>query len=255
MQKIIIVKNRKNIDMSVRITIPDNATKLVFVEHGFSGAKDEKHILIVEEKFNQAGCVVVNIDATNSLNKSGSSSDGISFSSHYNDLEDVINWAKGKYWYKEPFALVGHSLGACSVVYYAQNYPEKVDLLLPLSFPWLSGKSKANQDGDDFQKEWEEKRYIEKTSSRTDRVLVAPYSFMEDLFKYDFLLKAENIKARTILIIGDLENEIRLEDNQKFLNMLQCEKELHILSSVPHALAKTEEIAAKFSKVLDKILI
>ena len=36
-------------------------------------------------------------------------------------------------WYGEPFVLVGHSLGGISTALFAENYPDKVKALAPIS--------------------------------------------------------------------------------------------------------------------------
>lgn len=254
LKETIIIKNRQGLEMSVRITKQEAVSKLVFVEHGFSGSKDEKHILILEEEFAKHGYIVVNLDATNSLNKSGSSAEGITFTSHYNDLEDVINWAITQNWFVEPFALAGHSMGAVSVLLYAQNYSDSVSLLLPLSFPWISGKSMIAQSNKEDMKNWQEQGYFNKVSKLRNRTLRVPYNFINDLTKYDFAINVKNIKAKTILIIGDKEDQICLDDNQKLFNMLECEKELVILPNVPHNLAETVENAITFKEALENVL-
>ncbi len=65
--------------MSVRLTCPEKQTRLVFIEHGFSGDKNQPHMKILEEQFSKRGYFVVNIDAIDSLNKSESSQQGASF--------------------------------------------------------------------------------------------------------------------------------------------------------------------------------
>lgn len=250
----IFVKNRNGLKMSVRITIPDKITKLAFIEHGLSGDKDENHILILEDELSKRGYVVVNLDAIDSLNASETSQDGITFTKHYNDLEDVIEWGREQSWFQEPFALVGHSMGAASVLLYAQNYPSRVNFLMPLSFPWLSGKSRNAQHDPKEMLEWKEKGYADKISKSRGRVLRIPYNFVEDLMRYDFGVNVGKITARTVLMIGDQENKIRLDDNQKLFEMMSCEKELIILPNIPHVVAKIPENAKIFAEALAKIL-
>ncbi|MDD4556044.1 MAG: alpha/beta hydrolase [Alphaproteobacteria bacterium] len=248
-QENIFIKNRNGYKISIRLTVPEKATKLAFLEHGFSGCKDERHMVVLEEKFSKQDYIVVNFDAVDSLNDSESSSEGITFTSHYNDLIDVIEWAKHQPWFTSPFTLAGHSMGAASVLLYAQNYPENVDLLLPISFPWLSGKSKLIQDNPKELKKWKTLGYWDKTSKSRGRTLRVPYSFIEDLMLYDFSKQIEKITAKTILIIGDLENDIRLQDNKNLLDRLTCKKELIILHDVPHVVAKKLEDEKNFVKL------
>ena len=252
-QSIINVKNRNNLNMAVRLSQGDNPDKLAFIQHGFSGDKNEKHLVILEEKMVTLGYTVVIFDSTNSVNESDSTKEGITFTSHYNDLEDITIWAKQQQWYKEPFALGGHSMGATSIAFFAQNYPTLVNLLMPLSLAWGRGSSYEPQKDPKEMQDWKDNGYFYKYSSRRVEPFKVPYSFLEDLKTYDFIANADKITADTILIIGDQEHQVRLDDNTELFNKLTCKKELIILPGVPHALTKTKEHEDLYRKALDKV--
>lgn len=253
----IFIKNRYGLRLSIRITTPTHThkpLKLAFIEHGLFGNKDESHMVILEEELSKRGYRVVNLDASNSLNESDFSADGTTFSGHYTDLEDVIEWAHSQSWFMEPFALAGHSMGAAAVLLYAQNYPDRVNLLLPLSFPWLSAESKKAQSDSQEMITWKERGYFDKVSKSRGKTLRVPYHFMENLAQYDFAKNADRIIAKTILIIGDQENERRLDDNRELFNILTSEKEFILLPDTPHAIAKTHQNAETFRKALGNLL-
>ena len=71
----------------------DCPEKLVFLEHGLGARKEYPHMFVLEKFFVENGYNVVNLDACNSNNASDKSEEGITFSGHYHDLEDVIVWA------------------------------------------------------------------------------------------------------------------------------------------------------------------
>lgn len=247
------VKNRNNLNMVVRVSKPEKANKLAIIQHGFSGSKDEKHLVILENKLIEKGYTVINFDATNSVNESQSSTSGITFTSHYNDLEDIINWAKQQSWYKEPFTLSGHSMGATSITLFAQEYPKLVNLLIPLSLAWGRGSSfKLQKDPNDI-KHWQETGIFLKHTTRQKEPYKVPYSFLEDLETYDFIKNIDKITAKTILVIGDDEHKVRLDDNKEIFEKLTCEKELIILPNVPHAIAKKPEHEELYKQVLNNI--
>jgi alpha-beta hydrolase superfamily lysophospholipase len=127
-------------DIYININETPNAKGLVFIQHGTSGYKEEKHLKRIEETFIKAGYTTINFDATNSRGESESDEIGITFTGHYQDLEDVINRTKTQPRYKEPFTLVGHSLGGMSVIYYTENHPNEIKTLFAIA-PLLSGKN------------------------------------------------------------------------------------------------------------------
>ena len=134
----LFIKNRKGLKICVRLNFNEQNTKLVFLEHGLGARKEYPHMQVLEDVFSEFGYNVINIDATNSLNESENSSEGITTTGHYEDLVDVIEWAKPQAFYTEPFALAGQSLGAISVVRYSGQFPEKVNLLIPCAFPYYN---------------------------------------------------------------------------------------------------------------------
>ncbi|MDR3169934.1 MAG: alpha/beta fold hydrolase [Candidatus Peribacteria bacterium] len=122
----IVIKNRKNMHIYINLNKTTNAKGLVVIQHGLSGYKEEKHLKRIEDTFIKAGYTTVNFDATNSRGESDNDETGITFTGHYQDLEDVIQRAVTQKRYQEPFTLVGHSLGGMSVIYYTEHYPDKV---------------------------------------------------------------------------------------------------------------------------------
>lgn len=139
MQKVTI-QNRENLDLVIAYhPAIKPAQGVVFIEHGFTGHKDEPQIQIIAETFIKQGFTTILFDATSSTGESGTSDDGVTFTSHYHDLQDVINWASSQVWYHEPFSLCGHSLGASSALRYAAEHPSDVKLLIPIS-PLVSGQ-------------------------------------------------------------------------------------------------------------------
>ncbi|MCL2439045.1 MAG: alpha/beta hydrolase [Alphaproteobacteria bacterium] len=245
-QETFFIKNRDGLRMSIRLTI--GGGNLVFLLHGMSGNKDQTHMLVLEQEFARRGYTVVNLDTLDGHNEAESSPIGLTFTGMYNDLLDTIEWARGQEWFRgEPFALAGQSLGASIILYYAEENPADVNLLVLASLPWISWKSSDAQYVERFGPACMEKfkadGYYDKTSGNPLRV---PYAYFVDLARYDFAPKARNITARTILIIGDMESQIRLDDNERLFELLKCEKELVILPGVGHELAGTPENEAKF---------
>ena len=125
------------------------------------------------------------MDATNSLNESESSSEGITTTSHYEDLVDVINWAKTQSFYKEPFALSGQSLGAISVVRYAGQYPNEINLLIPCAFPYYKY---VEQELNMYAKEIIKNGYCDKVSRSTGKVLRMTTAYVDDIKKLDMIV-------------------------------------------------------------------
>lgn len=194
MRKKIFIKNRKGLKVAIDLTLNSGRGRLVFLEHGLSSRKEYPHMKVMEETFAENGYNVINFDATNSLNESESSSEGLTFSSHYEDLVDVIEWAKTQEFYSEPFALAGQSLGGASCLNYACEHPEKIDLLIVACCPFIDGKKLVEND--------EMMKKIEEISRSVNRTLRINKIFNDDVKTYDMTDKIKNVKAKTFVIQG-----------------------------------------------------
>lgn len=247
----IFIKNRKGLKMALRISsIPENK-KLVFLIHGVSSRKEYPHMLVMEEMFLKNGYNVVNMDATNSLNTSDSDEKGITFTGHYEDLVDVIDWAKTQDFYVEPFALAGQSLGAEAVVFYATQYPTKTNFVISCALPWLDGKLEIKQNK--RTPSIMEKGFYDQVSKSTGKVLRIYKNYLDDFKNYNLIPLVKNISADTHIICGLQDSQYHIENNEKLYDLLTCKKSLQLLPDVPHDLANTPETKEVFTKALEKI--
>src|SRR3990172_5193273 len=132
MQKVFI-KNRRGLKISVLVETAENQKGLAFVMHGLGGYKEQPHLETIAKLFKENGYTVVRFDTTNTIGESEGNFEDATITNYYEYLEDVIKWSGTQKWYMEPFVLVGHSLGGISTALFAENYPEKVKALAPIS--------------------------------------------------------------------------------------------------------------------------
>lgn len=133
------IKNRGGQKVCIVVEGPESPDKLVFVMHGLGGNKEQGHIRAMIEAFIETGYTVVSFDTTNTFGESDGKYEDATITNYYADLEDVIEWASQQSWYVEPFVICGHSLGGISTALFAENYPEKIKALAPISTV-VSGK-------------------------------------------------------------------------------------------------------------------
>ena len=251
MIKTIFITNRKGLKMAIRLNVNDGNTNLVFLEHGLGARKEYPHMQVLEDVFSEFGYNVINIDATNSLNESENSDEGITTTGHYEDLVDVIEWAKTQAFYKEPFALAGQSSGAISIVNYAGHHSQKVNLLIPCAFPY---HKYVEQELNTSAKEIIKNGYFDKVSKSTGRILHMTSAYVEDMKNIDLTSQIEKITADTYVLIGSKDNEKHLKNSKLLYEMLNCKKEFHLLEDIPHDLANTPHDKELFTKTLREIL-
>lgn len=253
----VTIKNRKDQKVVVVIEENQNPKGLAFVMHGLSGSKDQPHIAKFAEAFKNKGFTVVRFDTTNTYGESDGKYEDATTTNYYEDLEDVIAWAKKQNWYKDPFWLAGHSLGGISTILYAEKNPHEVKALAPISTV-VSGQLSAKQRGSEKMKQWEENGFEEeKSGSIPGLIKRTPWSHMQDRLKYDVLPDANKLTMPVLLIVGEKDESTPQAHQQLLFDNLPGQKELHVIKGAPHTFRtpeELEEIKAIFEKWIDKNL-
>ncbi|OGY56723.1 MAG: hypothetical protein A2Y84_01360 [Candidatus Colwellbacteria bacterium RBG_13_48_8] len=232
------IRNKNGQNLVVLLEKIDNSKGLVFIAHGLGGFKEQRHIEIFAEAFREKGFTVVRWDAANTIGESGGKMEDATVTSYYEDLEDVIEWAKIQDWYKEPFILTGHSLGGISTALYAENYPEKVKALAPISTV-VSGKLTIEADEEHIPgviKEWRKTGWqINESKSKPGVVKKLKWNqFEKDALKYDLLPKADQLAMPVLLIVGGEDWGTSPESHKLLYDKLPGQKEMHIIDGADH---------------------
>lgn len=151
-----VIKNRKGKKIAVTLDENKNACGLAFVMHGLGGFKEQPHIQALVNTIKGKNYTVVSFDTTNTFGESDGNYTDATVTNYYEDLEDVISWAKNHSWYKEPFLLSGHSVGGFSISLFAEKFPDKVKALAPLSTV-VSGELWRKAQDKTTMENWEKK--------------------------------------------------------------------------------------------------
>ncbi|MBL7057701.1 alpha/beta fold hydrolase, partial [Candidatus Woesearchaeota archaeon] len=127
------IENNNGEKICVLVEKNENSKGLVFVAHGLGGYKEQPHIRAFIEAFLEEEFCAVSFDARRGLGESEGTMEFADATSYIEDLEEVIDWAKKQTFYQEPFFMTGHSIGSLSIGLYAENYPEEVKAIAPIS--------------------------------------------------------------------------------------------------------------------------
>lgn len=242
---LISIKNRNGLRLAVVVEPHADPKGLAFVMHGLGGTKDGPMQVALTEELRHAHFTVVRFDTTNTFGESEGRFEDATVTSSYADLEDVIAWAKTRQWYKQPFLLAGHSLGASCTAYYAENHPEEVLAVAPIAAV-VSGKLSLEAPSQVGKwQEWQRTGWQERGSStHTGVVKRLPWSHMEDRLKYDLLPLAGRLAMPTFLLAGELDDRTPPVHQQLLLSALPGPKELHIIPGAPHTFGSASHLRA-----------
>jgi len=259
MQEKVKIKNRKGLEIIGIVSIPKNPKGLAFTLHGLGGFKEQPHIMVLVDALLENGYTVVNFDATNSFGESGGKYENATMQLHYEDLMDVISWAKTQNWYKEQFILVGHSLGGYAVVQYAEDYPKEVKAVF--SYAGVVSGELSYKTIEMFEPEklkaWKETGWKEdKSESMPGLIKKLPWSHMEERLKHDLQPNAVNLTMPILFIVGENDKSCTSGNQQSLYDLVPGPKEMHIVKGAPHTFREPEhlkELENIFNKWIQKI--
>ena len=241
----IFIQNRDGDRVCVVVEGPQTPNKLAFVMHGLGGNKDQGHMRAMAEAFLESGYTVVTFDTVHTFGESeGGKYEDATITNYYADLEDVIKWASEQSWYSEPFVLCGHSLGGISTALFAENYPNKVKALAPISTV-VSGRIsldayKLSPNLEDLDK-WEKDGIRITKSHDGTKEKRLKWSHMEDRLKYDLLPEVHKLTMPVLMVVGSRDDPTPLVHQQILYDALQGKKELHIIDGALHSFYEPHE--------------
>ncbi len=228
-------------NIAVLLDVVKNASELVFIMPGLKGYKEEPYMETYAQAFIEKGITAVRFDTSNGLGETDGNFEDTTVTQYYKDLEDVIAWAKTQPWYKEPFYLLGHSLGSITTMLYAAKQPHKIKGIVPTSCVVsgeLTTKTPRYKEGE--LKEWETTGWHKEMFEGKEMRL--KWKHMADRCSYDLLPLAASYKLPILLIVGELDITTPVAHQQLLFDKLNCPKKLYIIKGAGHAFKEPEHL-------------
>lgn len=238
----LFIKNRAGKKIAVLLELSPTQKGLAFVMHGQGGFKEQPHIETFSAAFRNNGFTVVRFDARDTIGESEGNMEDATITGYYEDLEDVISWAKTQEWYEEPFVLAGHSLGGICAALYAEHHPNEVKALAPISTV-VSGALSYQTYNPEVLKEWKRTGFlIEESKSKPGKFKRLKWTNMEDRLKYDLLEKVQNLTMPVLMIVGEKDMGTPLEHQKILYDRLSGKKEIHVLPGAEHTFREKKHL-------------
>lgn len=244
MSEKLFTQNRRSQKIATLLDLVPNQKGLAFVMHGLGGFKEQLHMQAYAEAFLENGYSVVRFDTTNTFGESDGNYEDATTTNYYEDLEDVIGWAKTQPWYQEPFCLAGHSLGGICTALYAENHPERVKAVAPTSTVVSGALSVETKKSRGEFEEWEKTGWLVKPSeSKQGTVKRLKWSHMADRLKYDLMPNVSKLTMPVLLIVGELDDGTPPEHQKLLYDKLPGKKEMHVIKGAPHTFREEVHLA------------
>ncbi|MEM8833946.1 MAG: alpha/beta hydrolase [Pseudomonadota bacterium] len=233
---------------------PKASNQLAVIQHGYSGSMNEVHIKIFGKTYLDNGYNVLMLDCTNSHNDADGILEDNTIQSHYDDLEDSIQWAATQDWYQEPFSLAGHSLGGLSIMAYAGKNLEKVSSIFPAAMV-VSGQlleQRFEENDPEYMNKMRTEGKVQVDCSYKEGVTgFRPYSWFASMYDWDAREYAKNINALALCIVGDEDYLTSPQDQKAVFDHLKGPNKVHVIKGCDHCYEGKEE---ELSTVLDQLL-
>lgn len=243
MQKLEL-KNRKGLKIvGVLETQTEQPKGTCIIQHGWGGHRNKATVQAIKNGFLEAGFQTFNFDTTHSFGESEGDFEQSTLTSFWEDFEDVTNWAQKQNWFIYPLALAGHSKGAYSTARYAEEYPDKVNFVVPFA-PVVSGElsfEARKEDDPEGLAKWEKEGFLIREGSEGDIKKQHWYQMLERL-NHNLLPNADKIKMPILLIVGSEDTSCPPKHIQKLFDAIpNGKKTIKIIEGSSHSLHTKEE--------------
>ncbi len=245
-QEEISFKNSKGQKLIGVLRMPAKKTdKAVIICHGFTGNKDEKHLVALADVLQKAGFAAFRFDFTGNGESEGEFYES-KISQEVSDVTSAINLLKNKGFFK--FAITGHSLGGIIAILSTKNF--RFDCIavfasgfdpaaIPKRFHWDKAKF---VDGKAKSVFWDLTRTISK-------------DFVRDFEGKNPELILKNLKIPILIVQGSTDRTVSVKTAKFIFNKTnsKTEKELVVIKGADHVFYHKEkelaEIVSAFLKV------
>ncbi len=229
-EKKVFFTNNKNQKLCGILNEPTKKGEIVIIVHGFgshknTGARDSASHL-----------AKLNINSfridLNGCGESEGNFEECTITDYVEDVEAAIKYVKQKGY--EKISLIGTSCGGIICMAVALKHPEiqRMFLRAPVSdYP----SQREEFYGKEMITEWKEKGYMYKTKSDGTKLKVN-YTFYEDSKKYVMYDKVKEIKCPVMIIHGDIDKTVNINDSKKVVQNFP-NAELKIIQGAGHKLS------------------
>lgn len=207
--------------------------KLAILLPGFLDSKDYAHLVDLDNRLKKQGYLTIRINPTGTWGDE-KNIDKYSISQYLDDVDDTIERATERYGKLNEIVLAGHSLGGTIAMLYASghnNITTVVAIMSPSTY--LRGENEEKI------KKWRDEGL--KTSIRdlpndssAKKKFVLPYRFIEDAQKYDASKEISKFKGDLLLIAGEKDNCVSLDQIKNVYDAANQHKELILIEDIGH---------------------
>jgi dienelactone hydrolase len=236
----VIFKNSKGMKIVGILQTPEGKGQFpaVIICHGFKGVKQQEHMTRIAEDLAKGGFVALRFDFTNGLGESEGDMYNLTVTGELDDLNSAIDFVKSLKYVNKNIGITGASLGGFDCLLIASERSD-VKCMVGLSSLFHFSKSKGMEER---IKEAKEKGYAVVKSATFNKTFKISKQFFDDALGYDIESAVKKIKCPVLIIHGEKDESISLQEAKALYSSLACEKDLKIIKNAPHTYKKDPEL-------------
>ncbi len=233
--------NRHGLRILTQMDSPDAPCGLMFLVHGWKSSMDGATLRPMVEAAHDNNLATVRFDCTHSAGASDGEIPQSTITTFVEDLEDVVNWARGQNWFHSPYIVAGGSLGGITVLEHAHKYAPEVKALIPI-VTVVSGeysKDALEQRSSGAYVDWRQTGHMTVDSSKGDQNI--PWSHAEDRLKYNALAYAGQLTMPVFMCAAEHDTTCPVLHQQMLFNIMgSAQKEMHVIPGCPHRIQEPQ---------------
>lgn len=222
-------------DIAAVVHYPKNKTdRLAILCPGYLDTKDYDHLKILAEDLTREGYTAVRFDPIGTWESDGDISD-YTTTQYLEDIKNVLEYMlkKNKY---EHILIGGHSRGGKVSIIYAAKDP-RISMVLGIMPSSVMNKKDdrlvcAKMLG--FSISWRDLPKNKNRKIEKKREFRVPYSHFQDSLKYNVLKILKRVRVPLILIAGELDKLIPLEEVREIFDKANEPKTFVIIPGIGH---------------------
>jgi len=223
--------------------------KLTILCPGYLDSKDYKHLVDLAEVLSEQGYNVVRFEPTGTWESEGDISD-YTTSQYLEDIKNVLEYMLSQASYKQ-ILLGGHSRGGqVSILYAARDSKISVVLgIMPSSGPI------AGQRREEWKKTGVSVSQRDLPNDKDKKIeFRVPFHHVLDRDQYDAVGDVKKIKARIILIAGELDDLVPPNDVKEIFDNADEPKNFLVISGIGHDYRHNDsEVTMVNKKILEQL--
>jgi len=202
--------------------------------NGFLDTMDSPAKLPLAEAFQKAGYVTVRFDYTYGFGEGSGDRSFFTLSNQVQDITQVVDHVTRRgYVDPDKVVLIGHCFGSMAAILFAA-FDDRVKALITISTPfWFSDTRVTRMDEHDLSR-IRLKRYFHLYSSKIEKEVRIDYTFFEDGLKKDMARAVRNLQQPILLVHGEHDESIPVENSEEIASRVPGEKQLEIVPGLGH---------------------